>query len=382
MQVRDALLQVETELNAFLLERFEAIRLAMCALISGENLLMLGKPGIAKSMLIRELCRRITGGIYWEKLFSKTTTPEEVFGPMDLQAFERGEYRRCLVGSLVSATIGFGDEIWKSNSTILNGLLTLLNEHLYHEAGQVYQTNMLTFFGASNELPEDSSLDALYDRFALRLQVHPLASDDNRLSLWLPKFAQQSVSSITLDQINQARAEVAMLPITRETQAKAIEIFHELTSGKQSVYVSDRRFAQAAKLIRARAYMAGAVSVEPEHLDILAYSWWNKMEDIPITQQIVFAAANPLHLEAIEIEDMARSLYDQRPVAGDPDLTKKLSPILQQLDDMVTELTKKIDTATNGSADRARETQARIVAWHRELSQLAMKAISGLRLRA
>src|SRR3954469_23269668 len=132
MSARDALRSMREELQQLFLERAEVIDGALTALLSGHHVLIIGPPGTAKSMLADELCRRLEGGTYFQWLLTKFTTPEELFGAVSLSALERDEYRRVTTLKLPEAHIAFLDEVFKANSSILNAVLTLMNERRFH----------------------------------------------------------------------------------------------------------------------------------------------------------------------------------------------------------------------------------------------------------
>jgi hypothetical protein len=123
-----------------------------------------GSPGTAKSALVRAIAQAF-GGSYFERLLTKFSTPEELFGPISLKALEQDRYERVTAGKLPEAEFAFVDEVFKANSAILNSLLTAMNERLFHNDGAPAQMPLVSLFGASNELPEGKELEALFDRF-------------------------------------------------------------------------------------------------------------------------------------------------------------------------------------------------------------------------
>ncbi|HTP29485.1 MAG TPA: AAA family ATPase, partial [Anaeromyxobacteraceae bacterium] len=127
---------------------------------------MTGSPGTAKSALARTISRAFQAA-YFERLVTKFTTPEELFGPISLKALEQDHYRRVTAGMLPEAQIAFIDEIWKANSAILNALLAVMNERVFHNDGAPCTCPLITLFGASNELPDGKELEATFDRFLL-----------------------------------------------------------------------------------------------------------------------------------------------------------------------------------------------------------------------
>ena len=157
-----------------LVEREEEARLVVLGMVAQEHVLLLGPPGTGKSALGQRIAH-LCGGAFFQRLLTRFTTPEELFGPLSLRALENDEYRRCTEGFLPTASIGFLDEIFKANSAILNTLLTILNERQFDNgAGQREECPIRCVIGASNELPESDELDALYDRFLIRKEVREM----------------------------------------------------------------------------------------------------------------------------------------------------------------------------------------------------------------
>ena len=130
--------------------------------------MLLGPPGTAKSALIRSLAELMQAR-YFEYLLTRFTEPNEIFGPVDIAAFRDGVYRRNTAGMMPEAEIVFLDEVFKSNSAILNALLTLLNERKFTSGGQVIKCPLISVFAASNEVPSDETLTAIFDRFLVRV---------------------------------------------------------------------------------------------------------------------------------------------------------------------------------------------------------------------
>src|SRR5438874_618751 len=145
----------------------EIVDLMGVALVAGENLFLLGPPGTAKSALVHELGRRLQGRTF-EYLLTRFTEPNELFGPFDIRKLREGELVTNTEGMLPEASLIFLDELLNANSAILNSLLTALNERMFRRGKESRPLKALLFVGASNHLPEDDALKALFDRFLLR----------------------------------------------------------------------------------------------------------------------------------------------------------------------------------------------------------------------
>lgn len=165
-------------LGAGLIEREALVGLLLVALLAGENSLLLGPPGTAKSLLARRLALALREGSFFQVLLTRFTAPEELFGPVSLAALrEHDRFERRTAGYLPEAHLALIDEVFKAGPAILNTLLMLLNERLFVNGAAVFPAPLLALVGASNEVPEDESLEALYDRFTLRLVVEPIAGE-------------------------------------------------------------------------------------------------------------------------------------------------------------------------------------------------------------
>lgn len=276
MTPQEKLKKIREELKQTFLERGELIDGALSALLCSQHVLIIGPPGTAKSMLADEICRRIEGASYFQWLLTRFTTPEEIFGAVSLRALEQDDYRRVTSRKLPEAHIAFLDEIFKANSSILNAILTLINERLFHNGKEIVKVPLLSLFGASNELPEDDELLALYDRFLLRFVVNYIA-EDYRFLRMLEAGAASERTSLTLEELRQMQSEARALPIPSHIYRAIADIRRELK--RKNLEASDRRYRQSLNLLQAHAYLSGEKEVKESDLYFLEHVLWRDPQE-------------------------------------------------------------------------------------------------------
>ena len=267
-------------LTTGLAERDVAIRLALLAALSGEHLLLLGPPGTAKSLVARRLHLAFTGATYFERLLTRFSVPEELFGPLSIKGLEEDRYERLTESYLPAASIAFLDEIFKANSAILNALLTLLNEREFDNGTRRERTPLMAVIGASNELPEGEELDALFDRFLLRLHVDPVSKDGFPDLLKLRGEAAPEVpeaprlTKADLDWVRKAAGDVRV----PEDVAALLCDLREWCAAEE-IPVSDRRWRKVVKLLQTSALTNGREAASIWDCWLLQHCLWSNAED-------------------------------------------------------------------------------------------------------
>lgn len=259
-----------------LVERGEPVKLALLAALAGEHMLLLGPPGTAKSELARRLKGVFDGGHYFERLLTKFSVPEELFGPLSIKALEQDEYKRLTEYYLPSASIAFLDEIFKANSAILNALLTLLNEREFDNGAQRFKTPLIAVIGASNELPEGDELDALYDRFLIRYQVEGVSDGGFGQLIQLDDLVHNELSA----DLKLTRDEILSIQTSAQQLSLDDEVVHllKLLRGylrEQGLGVSDRRWRKVIKLLKMAAYTDGRNTVTVWDCWLLQHCLWD-----------------------------------------------------------------------------------------------------------
>lgn len=276
--------EIKDYLNAQFLEREAEVESILTAVLAKQQTLLIGPAGTGKSALSSELHRCIDGLSYFQWLLTKFSTPEEVFGPLSLAGLERDEYVRNTHGKLPTVHLAFLDEIFKSNSAVLNALLTLINERIFYNGGDVLEAPLMTVIGASNEYPESEGLEALFDRFLLRMETRYIQSDQTFLKLLEPS-KKLLLPKMTLEELEDEQFAVSLIDIPRHVLEKLVVVRGDLKN--EGVQASDRRYKQCLPILQARAYLHGRAEVKLSDLLLLQHVLWETPEQQELVKDVL-----------------------------------------------------------------------------------------------
>jgi len=267
--------EIRKALDASLIERNQEVDICLTALLANENALLVGEPGLGKSLLARRMVDCLTfADKSFEVLITKTSEPDELFGPFTLEAVKSGDYKRDTTQMLPEAHVAFIDEIFNGSGAILNNLLTILNERKFRNGRKVMDCPLSCAIGASNVWPDNNSgeLNALFDRFMLRKQVMPIRRNRERLWFGSVELSLNEEHKLCEDDMKTAYREIKQMDIEQESQ----EAFRDLLSDcrREGITPSDRRTRKATHVLKSYAYLEGNKSVTTEAFTILAETLW------------------------------------------------------------------------------------------------------------
>lgn len=285
-----------TEVSRAMIERDEEVDVILTAMIAQENPLLVGPPGTAKSMLCDAVIAWMDGGRKFSQLMTKTTYPEEIFGPFSITKMKQDLFVRVTTNRLPEAHVAFLDEIFKAGSSILNTMLKILNERTFENGDGTFRIcPLLVLIAASNEWPaEQEELGALFDRFLFRKTVKVVSSDPTSQHRLLYDDVTPVLSTkITPDEISQANQEAKALPMSEQAVDVLTNILNKLV--EEGISPGDRRRRKSVMAAKAFAYLNGAGEVQPEHLAILSHVLWNEPgEQQKKAGEIVQRMSNPI----------------------------------------------------------------------------------------
>ena len=313
----DRIEKLLTILKQGLYEKDEAIRLALLTAISGESIFFLGAPGCAKSMIARRIVQAFKsdekeGLKYFEYLMNQFSTPEDIFGNISLKALNgdgesgKEEYKRITDGFLPQADIAFLDEIWKASPAIQNTLLTIINERKFHNGGKVEDVPLKALFAASNELPtKNEGLEALYDRFILRLVVDFIQNEDSFFEMIDDSNSTDSINFdndknllISNEDLENWRKEFDKVKLSDAARAVISAIRKELTLQNESLsdedkkngelfVVGDRRWKKIAHILKTSAFLNDRNEVDLMDCSLIENCIWGTEKQQKKAKEIV-----------------------------------------------------------------------------------------------
>lgn len=301
-------------------EREETIAVALLAALCGQNTFLFGPPGTAKSLISRRIACAFARPAYFEYLMNRFSTPEEVFGPVSIKALKEDRYVRKTDAYLPKAEFAFLDEIWKSSPAILNTLLTLVNERTFKNGDTVEAAPLKALLAASNETPAaNQGLEALYDRFIVRLMVSPISQVHHfeQLLSSRPGSAEADVPGdvrVQPAEWEAWREQMHAVTLSPETLSIIHLIRNQLAEqhgegdNTPGVYVSDRRWQRAASLMRASAFFNGRNTTNHSDALLLQHCLWTHQDNHQTVAAIVADAvtstgfASDIDLDALDSE--------------------------------------------------------------------------------
>ena len=288
--------------------------LALLAALAGESILLLGPPGVAKSMVARRLKEAFKGAASFEYLMSRFSTPDEIFGPISIARLkENDKYERAITGYLPTADVVFLDEIWKAGPAIQNTLLTVMNEKLFRNGDKELHLPLKLLIAASNELPaKGEGLEALWDRFVIRIVCrciqdettfrHMLCADDEATTTTPTTVRPITNREYTTWQkeAQTVRLSQALLEAITYIRQHLQRVEVEGTELPRSIYISDRRWKHVARLLRTSAYVQERTEATVADLLPMYHCLWNEPEELPSVRQITIEALFAPYKKALE----------------------------------------------------------------------------------
>lgn len=332
--------EVLNHLKTSFVNKEEIIDLMGVCLVARENIFLLGPPGTAKSAIVRGLSDCISDGNNFEYLFTRFTEPNEIFGPFDIRKLKEGDLVTNTTGMLPEASLVFLDELFNANSAILNSLLMVLNERIFRRGRESRNIPALMFVGASNQLPEEEALDALLDRFLVRVICGNV--DSNVLERvakvgWKREQGTTESPKIASDDVRDLQKQCKEVDLDA-VLSEYLTVILELRS--VGIKISDRKVVKLQNLIAASAVLSGRNVAQVSDLWVLRYVW-DAEDQIEILSGII-----DKHLEELVEED--RHPQSEIGIKANPELlAKELDELTEQWSNIETSMEDRVKLKDN-----------------------------------
>ena len=384
------------EMNRGIYEKNTEISLSLLAALAGESVILLGPPGVAKSMVARQLKTAFRDAQSFEYLMSRFSTPDEIFGPVSIQKLKTSDtYERAVEGYLPTADVVFLDEIWKAGPAIQNTLLTVINEKIFRNGNREMHLPLKLLVAASNELPaKGEGLEALWDRFVIRIESRPIKLEKNFRAMLLESHADFSGSTGVLGHADFAdNADFSDLKITAEEYAEWAEKICKVgvkeevldaisairkslravnvdeAAERRNIYVSDRRWKNIVRLLRTSAFMQDREEVDICDLLPIYHCLWQEPEERDAIRSIVIRALfSPFAEKLVEMKNALAEDIKYHRVRRNPDDGRDYEGEIETLSDGLTSLERQLGENLFVSSDDKAEISAYLRDFYKELA--------------
>lgn len=323
-QAREGAIRAIAQLNQVFVQREQAIDCIWLALLTGQNFLLVGDPGTAKTALVTAAYSHVRDSRNFATLCGSFATEDKMFGPVDIQGFKEGRWGRVTKNRLADCELAFLDEMLKSNDGTLNGMLTALNERRYEG-----QPIPLWTCGAATNWPEvrsrSENVAALWDRMLLRCQIEEVEGAEARMRLLAAVdqvASYQPESHVTLEQLRAARAAIRQVVISEAVCGSLLDVEERLE--KQQIKNSSRRIGALQTVLRARAWLAGKSEVTLDDFGVLMLGLWNDAKEIEPLQEVLRTVDTEILNECLQqIEEATRLCRNTTQIAQMPEVIQK-----------------------------------------------------------
>ncbi|WP_373068262.1 AAA family ATPase [Gemmatimonas sp.] len=277
--------RIATELRKVIVGQDVVVEQALIALFAGGNCLLVGVPGLAKTLLISTLARALD--LKFSRIqFTPDLMPSDVTGTDVIQDDPAtGQRRLAFMPGPVFTNVLLADEINRTPPKTQAALLEAMQERRVTVQGRTYELDKPFFvFATQNPIELEGTYplpEAQLDRFMLEILLDYLPEEDEvavvKSTTSLPPEAVQPV--VSKEEILAYQRVVRRLPIADAVTRYAVKLVRTSRPGdgapdyvKQFVsYGASVRAAQALVLgAKARALLQGRASASFEDVRALA----------------------------------------------------------------------------------------------------------------
>lgn len=377
------------DMNRGIYEKETEISLSLLAALAGESVILLGPPGVAKSMVARQLKTAFRDARSFEYLMSRFSTPDEIFGPVSIQKLKSSDtYERAVEGYLPTADVVFLDEIWKAGPAIQNTLLTVINEKIFRNGNREMRLPLKLLVAASNELPaKGEGLEALWDRFVIRIESRPIRQEKNFREMLLEVKSEAGgqcaetegsarSNAITAEEyaewsenINKIGVKEDVLDVISVVRKSLRTVNVDEAAERRNIYVSDRRWKNIMRLLRTSAFMQDREEVAVCDLLPIYHCLWQEPEERDAIRALVIKALFAPHADKlVEMKNALAEDIKYHRIRRSPDEGRDYEGEIERLSDALTSLERQLGDNLFVSSDDKTEISAYLRDFYRELA--------------
>ncbi len=261
--------------------RDEIIEQLMYAVLTGEHLLLLSRTGMAKSFLVNELFNSFENIRIFSAQASKDQTPDNYFGPYDIEEFKRGIIRHNIKGSIIESNLVLLDEFFDASDVVLRSLLSVLNERKFINGSEQIDVAIHTTIATANYMRLNEVTEAVLDRFIYKAII---PEDDDMYHRLLIDQAytvrkgkpEEPANRIPFEQIvylhkiitNNNKKIQIIFPDSIKFMKNVIisKFISEIRKSEPDFFISPRKQAKIADFLRASALLNNRYEVTMQDL--------------------------------------------------------------------------------------------------------------------
>jgi MoxR-like ATPase len=250
------------------------------ALVAGQNLIFSGPGGHGKSEFLTAAFDAIEDVEAYVKSFGQGTSPEELYGGLDLDALNQTKgatmkYNTTL--SFLSHRIAIFEELFDAPPRVLTSLKDTLTARELRNGSQRIAMKTRMIAAATNHDPDEIArggpeIAALVERFSVQMEVKWSEYNEDSFMELLDvltsseEVERQTVTWESIERLQEQASKVSIDAFMKRLIARLVAALRE-----EGVRLSPRTIERGLRLVRAAATINGRTEAVPEDLQAMVF---------------------------------------------------------------------------------------------------------------